>query len=485
MKKRVSLVVFLILVSLVFTSCGTLFTKGGSDYRSGVSAYEKKEYVSSLRYLNQALAVNPEFVEAAQMYPAVFSEGTSYYKTQIANNAAKQDRQAADIVFHSYTQLQTLHELARASGRSGLMVEDFTSKLDEARLKSGDLWFSYAKSLEEKGDRESLKQAVAAYETARSRNPNLENIDATITQLIKDATVTVAVAAYGPSDAGFSRKVLADVTNVLGSDRFIEVIQEEDFTPGPDSMVGPLDIAIMTGMGRGWDYVLEVYASTNFEEISKESPVRLPSDNPLFSGVKRTIGYQNKTYITYRLFSIKQGVKVVAEDRITTIDGPYEYDFSYVNAEGVRELNLGGTGKKNLRFVTSRTDDISTNTTISALRMDYERIPIPAQVVDPTDQTQWIAYFKDQYYDFQDFARNESGRELFYAIEVVHHEPSDTYFMIGPDLDTAIQRSKINSAIMNALSYTARTLVKAEQENKRSGYQNAGEIAAKGVKDFL
>jgi hypothetical protein len=113
MKKGAMLVVFLILVSLVFSSCGTLFTKGGSDYRNGVSAYEKQEYVSSLRYLTQALSVNPGFVEAAQMYPVVFSEGTSYYKTQIANNAAKQDRQAADIVYHAYTQLQALHEVAR------------------------------------------------------------------------------------------------------------------------------------------------------------------------------------------------------------------------------------------------------------------------------------------------------------------------------------------------------------------------------------
>ncbi len=234
---------FSILISLVFTSCGTLFTKGGSDYRSGVSAYEKKEYVSSLRYLNQALAVNPEFVEAAQLFPVVFSEGTSYYKAEITNNAAKQDRKAADIVYHAYTQLQALHEIAIISGRSGLMVEDFTSKLDEARLKSGDLWFEYAQSLQAKGDRESLKQAVAAYETARGRNPELENIDTIIAALIKEATVTVAVVGYGPSDESFSETVLADVTKILGSDRFIEVIQEEDFTPGPDSMVGPLDIA--------------------------------------------------------------------------------------------------------------------------------------------------------------------------------------------------------------------------------------------------
>jgi tetratricopeptide (TPR) repeat protein len=485
MKKSVVLFVVILMVSLLFMSCGTVFTKGGSDYRSGVSAYEKKEYVSSLRYLNQALSVNPEFVEAAQLFPVVFSEGTSYYKAQISNNAAMQDRQAADVVYRSYTNLQELHEIARISGRSGLMIEDFTSKLEEARLKSGDLWFSYAQSLQAKGDRESLKQAVAAYETARDRNPNLENIDTIIAALIEEATVTVAVIGHGPSNESFSQKVLADVTKILGSDRFIEVIQREDFNPGPDSMVGPLDIAVMTAMGEGWDYVLEVYASTSFEEISKEEPVSLPSGNPLFPGVKRSIGYQTRTYLSYRLFKIKNGVSVVAGDTINELSGPYEYTFSYVQAEGLRELNLGGTGKKNLRYVTSKADDMTTNNAINALRMDYEYISIPAEVSDPTDQTQWIAYYKNQYNDFEEFAEQESGRELFYAIEVVHHAPTDTYFTIGESLDAAIQRSKINSAIMNALSYTARTLAAAEKERTAYAIWDAGEIAAKGVKGLL
>ncbi len=485
MKKFTSIALSFLIISLLFTSCGTLFTKGGSDYRSGVSAYEKKEYVSSLRYLSSALSVNPEFVEAAQLYPMVFSEGTSYYKTQIANNAAKQDRESADIVYRSYSNLQELHEIARSSGRSGMMIEDFTSELEQARLTSADLWFAYAQSLEAKGDRASLKQAVAAYETARGRNPNLLHIDETIARLIEEATVTLAVAAYGTSDDSFASTVLSDVTKAFSGNRFVQVIQNVDFTPSPESMVGPLDLAIMSGMSKGWDYVLEVYADSSFEEISKEKPVKLPTDAPLFAGIQKTLGYQNKTYISYRLFSIQNGVKVLHEDTVIDIEGPYEYTFSYVPAEGLRELNLGGTGKKNLRYVTSHADDITTNTTISQLRMDYERIGTPVTVSDPTDQTQWIAYYKDQYFDFQEFAEQEKGRELFYAIEVVHHAPSDTYFTIGENLDAAIYRSKVNSAIMNALSYTARSFIGEEKERGSRGYTKAGKLAADAIVGLL
>ncbi|MGH0053562.1 MAG: hypothetical protein ACQ5SW_09265, partial [Sphaerochaetaceae bacterium] len=384
-----------------------------------------------------------------------------------------------------YTDLQDLHDIARFSGRSGLFTEDFTDELREARLKSGNLWYAYAQTLQARGDREHLKQAVVAYETARSRNPHFENIDSLIASLIKEVTVTVAVAAYGPSDKNFSRTVLDDVTRTLSSNRFVEVIQRYDFSPGVGSMVGQLDIAVMEGRAKGWDYVLEVYAFQGFEEIDKESRVRLPSEAPLFNGVKRTIGYQHNTTVSYRLFDIKHYVSVVAEDRFSEVDGPYEYSFSYVPAEGVRELNLGGTGKKNLRYVTSWTDDVTTNSAISLLRQDYERISIPIQITDPIDQTQWIAYFTNTYDDFKEFAKRESGRELFYGVEVVHHSPSDTYFIIGETLDPAIERSRINSAIMNALSYTARTLIDKEEKQGGLAYRNAGEFAAKGIRNLL
>ncbi len=485
MKRTIFLSVMVIAISVVFISCGTLFTKGGSAYRSGVSAYERQQYVSSLQSLSDALSVNPEFEEAAQLFPKVFVEGTSYYKNQVAAFAGRNDLQSIDRVYHAYVNLQDLHTIAGVSGRGGITIEDFSQELQEIRLISADMWFENGQNLQQKGDRESLKQAVAAYETARSRNPNLPNIDNLIATALEKATVTVAIVAHGSSIAGLSEKVVKDVTDILSQNRFVRVLPYRDFTPGEESMVGPLDIAIMEGMGKGWNYVLEVYTYQGFEEINKEEPVILPSAEPLFSGVKKTLGYKHNTSISYRLFNIKRGVAIEFEDQIREVDGPYEYTFSYVQSEGLRELNLGGTGKKNLRFVTSNADDIRTNSSISTLRWDYENIEIPIEISDPTDQTQWISYFTRKYDDFETFVRNESERELFYAIEVVHHRPSDTYYTIGPNLDEAIRRSKINSAIMNALSYTGRKLIEEEKKAGGSGYLKAGKLAANAIKDLL
>lgn len=485
MRRTVAFVTIVILISILFTSCGTLLTKGGSDYRSGVAAYEKQEYVSSLRYLTAALSVNPEFEEAAQLYPVVFNEGSTYYKNRIAENRGKENRESADRVYYAYSRLQDLHEIARSSGQKGLAIEDFSEELEESRLISGNLWFDYGQALHEKGDRESLKQAVAAYETARGRNANIQGLDALIADAMERATVTLAVAAFGSGVTNFSQMVLDDVNMIFSGDRFVKVIQKHDFIGGEGSMVGPTDIAIMTAMKEGWDYVLEVYAHQSFEQITKEDQIRLPYDLPLFSGIGKTMGYQHETTISYRLFDIEEGVSIILENSVREIDGPYEYTFSYVGAEGLRELNLGGTGKKNLRYVTSKTDDITTNSAINSLRWDYESIPIPVEITDPTDQTQWISYFNDMYDDFRTFAENESGRQLFYATEVVHHTPSDTYFMVGPSLDEAIRRSKINSAIMNALSYTGRTLIEQAKDRGGIGYRKAGKLAGNAIKDLL
>ena len=226
--------------------------------------------------------------------------------------------------------------------RKGLAIEDFSEKVKEARLLSGDLWLSYAQSLRENNDRESLKKAVVAFETARGRNPAINNIDSIINEVIEDATVTIAVVAYGSNVEGFSNTVVEDVAKTFSGNRFVEVLQDQDFTPGEDSMVGPLDIAIMAAMGEGWDYVLEVYVDQGFEEINKETPTRIPSESPLFPAITKTLGYQYNTYISYRLFNIKGGVSVDAEDKLTEVEGPYKYTFTYVKAEGLRELNLAG-----------------------------------------------------------------------------------------------------------------------------------------------
>ena len=484
MRKTILLVAVVVMICVMGISCGTLFTKGGGDYRSGVSAYEKQDYVNALQYLSQALAVNPELAEAALLFPKVFTEGTAFYKEQVAEYIEQTDPRAADRVVGAYERLQNLHGIARDSGRSGLALEDFSESLRAARIASADLWFATGEALRGNKDRESLRQAVVAYEAAKERNPAIQDIDALIADTLQKATVTIAVVANGWGIEGFSEMVLRDVTRELSGNRFVEVQQRHDFFPGEGSMVDATEIAIMEAMGKGWDYVLEVSVHQDFDEINREEPVKLPSEAPLFPGTKKTLGYQHRTSVFYRLFHIADYVDIVMEDQFKEVEGPYEYTFSFVPAEGLRELNFG-TGKQNLRFVTSTVSDDVTDRAIGTLRRDYERIFIPSEIADPTHQTHWTSYFSGRYKDFRTLASNESGRELFYAIEVVHHKPSDTYFMIGSSLDEAVRQSKINSAIMNALHHTARSLINEAKKTGSRGYLKAGVVAANAIKHVL
>lgn len=484
MKKQLSIMMLLVLMTLVFSSCGTLFTKGGSDYRRAVSLYESKQYAQSIESLNKALALNPSFPEAVALYPLVFNEGTAYYKAEVANNQNREDRISADKVYRAYENLYDMHTRVSSNNRFRLYTEDFAYRFRQSREKAGSLWFAYAEQLAANNTRKSQREAVIAYETAKNRDPQIAGLDEKLRIALEKATVTLMVLGNGPDEA-FHTMVLNDMKKTFSSDRFVQIIESESFRVNdPGVLVGPIDRAISFGKGRNIDYLIEVTVYNRTEAINKEEPVRLPKDNPRFSGVKKTVGYSIKNTVSYRLFDLKT-VNVIAGNTFATEDGPYTYDFSYVKAEGLRELNLEGTGNENLRFVTSNLDYDTTVEAINLLRSDYSRIQVPYEVIDPTHQTQWYQYFSSKYNRFADLSRAESGRELFYALEVVYHRPSDSYFILGNTVAEAKAESNKNSAIMNALSHTARELINKEKDSRGSSYFTIGEEVGKLIRDVL
>src|SRR5690554_5993347 len=98
MRKWVLSMMSIVAVSMVFSSCGTLFTTGGSDYRDAAAFHERMDYVRAIQSLEKALAVNPTFPEALELYPVVFNEGTAHLKEIVRNNESKDDRLSADRV---------------------------------------------------------------------------------------------------------------------------------------------------------------------------------------------------------------------------------------------------------------------------------------------------------------------------------------------------------------------------------------------------
>lgn len=479
MKRTLSLVL-VILVSLTLTSCGTLFVKGGSEYRQGMSAFEQKAYVQALDSLLRAWTMNPDFTEAKAMIPVAFNDGDAQYK-QAALAAPGDDPEVLDRIAQAYTDLEALHRLARESGYPTLAASNYSEEAKQANQKAAQRWFNLARNQQQGGDKLDIRAAVMMYERAKARDPQNPEIIASLQKAVDEATVTLMVLGIG--SPSFRQTMYSDIREGLKADRFVKVIEAGNLS-NREGFFGPTDLAVDYARHNDVDYVLEVYGTTQVRPINTEQQVYLPSSSPRFSGVKKTIGYSEQEQYSYRLFDVAS-LRVIKEDSHTLSKGPYTYTVSYVPAEGVRTLHLQGEPKENLRYVTSSLDLHSTNAVVNTLRKDYYNIPVPMEVANPKDLTQWLAYYRNTYTDFATFANEHSNQELFYAIEVAHIRGTEDYVILGNSVFEAKEESARNSAIFNAQVRRALDMVKEESEKTKEPTYRYGVDIAKAIGSLL
>ena len=479
MKRTLSLVL-VILVSLTLTSCGTLFVKGGSEYRQGMSAFEQKAYVQALDSLLRAWTMNPDFTEAKAMIPVAFNDGDAQYK-QAALAAPGDDPEVLDRIAQAYTDLEALHRLARESGYPTLAASNYSEEAKQANQKAAQRWFNLARNQQQGGDKLDIRAAVMMYERAKARDPQNPEIIASLQKAVDEATVTLMVLGIG--SPSFRQTMYSDIREGLKADRFVKVIEAGNLS-NREGFFGPTDLAVDYARHNDVDYVLEVYGTTQVRPINTEQQVYLPSSSPRFSGVKKTIGYSEQEQYSYRLFDVAS-LRVIKEDSHALSKGPYTYTVSYVPAEGVRTLHLQGEPKENLRYVTSSLDLHSTNAVVNTLRKDYYNIPVPMEVANPKDLTQWLAYYRNTYTDFATFANEHSNQELFYAIEVAHIRGTEDYVILGNSVFEAKEDSARNSAIFNAQVRRALDMVKEESEKTKEPTYRYGVDIAKAIGSLL
>lgn len=479
MKRTLSLVL-VILVSLTLTSCGTLFVKGGSEYRQGMSAFEQKAYVQALDSFLRAWTMNPDFTEAKAMIPVAFNDGDAQYK-QAALAAPGDDPEVLDRIAQAYTDLEALHRLARESGYPTLAASNYSEEAKQANQKAAQRWFNLARNQQQGGDKLDIRAAVMMYERAKARDPQNPEIIASLQKAVDEATVTLMVLGIG--SPSFRQTMYSDIREGLKADRFVKVIEAGNLS-NREGFFGPTDLAVDYARHNDVDYVLEVYGTTQVRPINTEQQVYLPSSSPRFSGVKKTIGYSEQEQYSYRLFDVAS-LRVIKEDSHSLSKGPYTYTVSYVPAEGVRTLHLQGEPKENLRYVTSSLDLHSTNAVVNTLRKDYYNIPVPMEVADPKDLTQWLAYYRNTYTDFASFANEHSNQELFYAIEVAHIRGTEDYVILGNSVFEAKEESARNSAIFNAQVRRALDMVKEESEKTKEPTYRYGVDIAKAIGSLL
>lgn len=479
MKRTLSLVL-VILVSLTLTSCGTLFVKGGSEYRQGMSAFEQKAYVQALDSFLRAWTMNPDFTEAKAMIPVAFNDGDAQYK-QAALAAPGDDPEVLDRIAQAYTDLEALHRLARESGYPTLAASNYSEEAKQANQKAAQRWFNLARNQQQGGDKLDIRAAVMMYERAKAGDPQNPEIIASLQKAVDEATVTLMVLGIG--SPSFRQTMYSDIREGLKADRFVKVIEAGNLS-NREGFFGPTDLAVDYARHNDVDYLLEVYGTLQVRPINTEQQVYLPSSSPRFSGVKKTIGYSEQEQYSYRLFDVAS-LRVIKEDSHSLSKGPYTYTVSYVPAEGVRTLHLQSEPKENLRYVTSSLDLHSTNAVVNTLRKDYYNIPVPMEVANPKDLTQWLAYYRNTYTDFATFANEHSNQELFYAIEVAHIRGTEDYVILGNSVFEAKEESARNSAIFNAQVRRALDMVKEESEKTKEPTYRYGVDIAKAIGSLL
>jgi len=493
MKKLVSLAA-MILVIMTICSCGTLFMKGGSDYRDGVDAYESQEYATSVAYLVSALNTNPELIEAAELLPQAFNEGTAYY-TEIITQAEKTaSPEAADTVYQTYGELKEMHEIAAGYGQSTVTTTDYTPQWKESRLKASQAWTAYGDNLVSSGSREDMIAAVTAYEKAKKYDSTIADIDTKINYAIEEATIRLIVLGNENME-GFHEALVPQVQRALSSNKFVEVVDVGNFSD-VESMVGPFDLAVFHGMDNDVDFVLEVYPRGQVEKLYDEQKVPVTTSNPVFDGLKISTGYQKRLECDVRLFDLATSTYVYEGSSVIK-DDPVLFNITVAEADARENLNLYETGTRQYGLlVVPSADYMRASEIIDSMTADYREIISEANVYPETvegvdtvnmmSRDSWKQYYAQKYNNFDSFARHESGRKLFYGVEAVK-EPNpdgDGYYSIG-SVEESFERSAITDEVVMAQLQTAENFIGKELQTKYWDFDGVGNQIMPEIAQFL
>jgi hypothetical protein len=230
--------------------------------------------------------------------------------------------------------------------------------------------------------------------------------------------------------------------------------------------------------------MLNVNEIKSFEKIIESEAIRLPNTSQLFKGNKTTLGFTEQYKLDYSLIRLNPSEKVVAQDVFQSDYTSPLFIVSYVSQDDMytEDMNFEDTGSQTYRILSSDASTETIEAAVSSLLSDYSNTYTPSTITDPTDQTQWLKHYESQYSSLDSLVSKEGGAELFYGIDLVYDSNSKLYYFLGGGPLESIQKSKVDSAILNARSRTALNIIDNEKEefNDYFGFDQAKELG-----DFL
>ena len=339
MRKTIAGLLMCLMMSLVLlSSCATSSEKAAK-------ALLKGDYSTAIKQSLDALKEGEDIAEAEMYLNDAWERANLEWNSQIAMIEQASTGTELHKAIPIYKNLLDIHEMVQNAGRVDLkpnrsaILEKFL--LTEKRV--ADLYFEEASALLAQGGRENARNSLIRFEKVKSLMPEYPNLDKTMEEAVKQATVTVVIYSdYTGKGLHHTSELSEAVGDQLATLPYVKIVLVS--STFEEKMAGDLLINLK----------LENTAKTE----------RKIERRPINSGVTAAPDWEveklylltsAKSEVSYTVKDVKDNQKVI-DSGVFTIEDSTDHNFSVtaIRATGKREnIQIGDMSSSKSLLVNS------------------------------------------------------------------------------------------------------------------------------------
>ena len=325
---------FIISLTVLSVSCGTLFTKGGGDYRAGEAAYKAGDYVTAAESAASALEQNPRYDDAIDLLEKTFTKATIALEAEIEKLKASDQEFKYETITPIYERLKKIHDAA-GNVDINLQVQDYSEPLQAARDAILEDRYQAGIVLLQKGGFANARLAAQHLDIVRQQVSDYKHINYYLNQ------------AWETSEASFYIYVADDLGN-LASQIGSELSANRAFSANAKLLpTGTIqtsinmspDQVVSLAQDQGVDLLLYITGETSrevkpFTTHTKEVAAGI-------SGVELSASYRFDIQGDWQVIDVKSG-EILDQDSYATTIGE-QLSVNALNPSGTRSMSRSGT----------------------------------------------------------------------------------------------------------------------------------------------
>ena len=359
--------------------------------------YNKQNYYAAVEGTLEALAKNPDFPEAVELFKQAFNEGNDAYLKTVNAGKDPEDYQGTINAYGALKALIALNTLAADSGRKDVTTTDYSAELEPARQFMLESNYNMGLKLLDSGNKKDIRTSAAFFRFVLNEEPGYADGEAKLAEAKEAGMVDVA---FSISDDSF----LEDVQQAFSGNEWIRIAPLEAY-PGYN-LAGPMDQMMSALQAGKLDYVVRADLHINYETSKDENYNETVIEAESFSASgPTTIKTRQHTYswtreagLDYKVYG--PGVKLVKEGSLEN-NGGDSFTYHILPNNDIDDISFDG---KKYHFSINELPRGYSQTDIGALVMNLNGLfhkVLSAE--EMTDYTDWLHYFEDEYFMFSDF----------------------------------------------------------------------------------